>query len=452
MIAGRRPTPGTVRKVNLKVSETAFHQPARIPVTIVCGKDPGPTIFVTAAVHGDEVNGVPIVRRLLDRLEPDKMAGTFVGVPVVNRFGFPSGDRYLPDRRDLNRHFPGRPDGSMANRMADALFTKVLSKCDYGIDLHTAATGRANLCHVRGDVDDPQVKAMLKAFGTPIMMSGAGPTGALRRALTEAGVPTIIFEAGEPARFESHVADVGYRGCLRVMRSLGMLPQKVRRPPLQVLVRRSEWLRSDHGGIVDLKVEPGDLVNRGKHLAHIHDPYGRHVDAVVAPKAGVVIGVATNPVTNPGTAIVHLGLLDKTLASVRDFVAGGGDLGHIHIPPARKKAEQAKTAKAIKAKPPTKEKTAKPRKTSKATASTTSSNEAPAKESASKPSGKNTRKSASKSSAKASTKKPPASKGGAKSDRAKKTVKAARSKSTAPAPVADEDDRNPTAVDDDDAL
>lgn len=356
---GRRIEAGDTAELRLKVSETVTHQPTRIPITVAQGVEDGPTLFVTAAVHGDEINGVAVVREVLDRLDTSRLHGTLVGIPVVNRFGFATGDRYLPDRRDMNRFFPGDPDGPMPARIANHLFRRVLRHCDAGIDLHTAASGRANLCHVRGDADNDSVRDLMRAFGTPILMDGEGPKGSLRRATSDAGIPTIIFEAGEPNRFQQHVVDIGSQGIFRVMKHLGMWQGSVRRKPgFQVMVRRSGWVRSNHGGILDLKVEPGDLVRTNQAVAEIHDPFGRHVDQIVAPHSGVVLGTNTVPLTNPGQAVVHIGHLHKTLQRARDYVKQGGDLGHVNWPskpPTIKKAKKTKAAvaKAKGAKPRT---------------------------------------------------------------------------------------------------
>lgn len=327
---GHAVRPGDVAQVDLKVSETFTHQPARIPVTIVRAKEPGPTFFVTAAVHGDEINGVAIVRRLLDALEPGLLRGTVIGVPVVNRFGFLSQERYLPDRRDLNRFFPGDRTGSMASRIADTLFRKVVAISDAGVDLHTAGHGMSNLCHIRGDAGRKGVRDMMRAFGTPIMVHHEGPRGSLRRAATEAGIPTLLFEAGEPSRFQHHVIEIGHGGILRVMRHMGMLEGRFTRPGFQVLVRRSEWVRTDHGGLLDLAVEPGDLVQANQRLGSIHDPFGRQVDEIQAPHSGVVLATATVPLTNPGNSAIHIGHLQKTLQKARRYVRDGGDLGHVN--------------------------------------------------------------------------------------------------------------------------
>ncbi len=346
-----RVDPGDVAQVNLKISETATHKAARLPITVMRGTKPGPTMFVTGAVHGDEINGVAIVRRLLDVLETDNLAGTLIGVPVVNRFGFGSQERYLPDRRDLNRFFPGDPTGSMAARICDTIFKKVIMISDAGIDLHTAAAGQENLCHVRGDADDPTIRDMMRAFGTPIALHGAGPKGSLRRAATEAGVPTVIYEAGEPSRFQHHAIEIGFNGVLRTMKHMGMTNRRTRVSDLQIVVRKSEWLRSDHGGLLDILVEPGDLVRTGQRVAVIHDPFGRHVDEITSPRSGVVLSRATVPLCHPGNAIIHIGHLAKTLASARKYVKAGGDLGHIHWveanrPGVRKAARKAAKKKA----------------------------------------------------------------------------------------------------------
>lgn len=328
--AGRTVLPGDTAQVRLKVSETVTHQPLRIPVVVSRGPEPGPTLFLTSAVHGDEINGVAIVRRVLDRVQDKIVRGTLIAVPVVNRFGFEAQNRYLPDRRDLNRHFPGDGDGSMASRIAKAVFEKVVMVSDAGIDLHTAATGNSNLCHIRGDAERPDVKDIMRAFGTPVMMHSDGPRGSLRREATRRGVPTILFEAGEPGRFQGHVVEIGQTGVLNVMARLGMLKRRVRRPGFQTLLRRSEWVRANHGGIVDMRAEPGDLVRKNHELGTIHDPFGRDVQKFRAPRAGVVVGTTTTPLTNPGQALVHIGQLQKTWQKARDYVREGGDLGHVN--------------------------------------------------------------------------------------------------------------------------
>ncbi|MEA3137724.1 MAG: uncharacterized protein QOJ26_111 [Thermoplasmata archaeon] len=342
---GKLVKPGDVVQVDLKVSETVSHQPGRIPVIIIRGEKPGPTMYVTSAVHGDEINGVAIVRHLIAGLAGRLDKGTLIAVPVANRFGFDSNDRYLPDRRDLNRHFPGDAKGHMAARIADHLFRKVVQISDAGIDLHTAAAGNANLCHIRGNADNSLVKDLMRATGVPVLVHSDGPKGSLRRAATEAGVPSILFEAGEAGRFHRHAVEIGHHAVLQLLAAAEMVEGRFRRPAFQTLVRRSEWVRSDHGGIVDLRVEPGDLLAKGQEIGAIYDPYGHHVDHIVADRSGVVLGIATDPLINPGMALVHVGELDKTLQAAKDYVATGGDLGYIRWKPPQEKASRARNAK-----------------------------------------------------------------------------------------------------------
>jgi predicted deacylase len=331
--AGKTIRPGDTAEVQLKVSETVSHQPGRIPVIVLRGEAPGPTVFVMSAVHGDEINGVAIVRHLIAGLSGRLERGTLIAVPVANRFGFDANDRYLPDRRDLNRHFPGDPRGNMALRIADHLFRKVVAISDCGIDLHTAAAGNSNLCHIRGDAGQPGVKDLMRATGVPVLVHSEGPKGSLRRAATEAGIPTILFEAGEAARFHRHAVAIGHHAVLQLLAHTGLVTARFQRPPFQTLVRRSEWVRSDHGGILDLRVDPGDLVERRQEMGSIYDPYGRHVDLVQADRAGVVLGVATDPLVHPGMALAHIGQLDKTMPAARRYVEAGGDLGHVRWKP-----------------------------------------------------------------------------------------------------------------------
>jgi uncharacterized protein len=344
---GKAVKPGDTVQVDLKVSETVSHQPGRIPVIVIRGQEAGPTLYVTSAVHGDEINGVAIVRHLIAGLADSGLErGTLICVPVANRFGFDANERYLPDRRDLNRHFPGDAKGHMASRIADHLFRKVIAISDAGIDLHTAARGNSNLCHIRGDADRPDVHGLMRATGVPILVHGDGPRGSLRRAATEAGVPSLLFEAGEAGRFHRHAVEIGHHAVTRLLAHLGMLGATFREPPFQTLVRKSHWVRADHGGILDLRVEPGDLVAREQEIGTIYDPYGAHVDHVEASHSGVVLGIATDPLINPGMALVHVGEMDKSLQDARDYVTGGGDLGHV-----RWKAPAEKAARARKAVP-----------------------------------------------------------------------------------------------------
>lgn len=327
MTKGREPG---LHEEYLVVGEGVIHDLVRVPVHILQGAKPGPLVFLTGAVHGDEINGVAIVREVFCGLNPNTFSGTLVGIPVANVPGFRRGERYMPDRRDLNRSFPGDPEASLTKRTAFTLWDEVLRHCDYGIDLHTATEGRANLCHVRGDATNPVSRGMMRAFGTPVLLHGEGPKGSLRRHCTDEGIPTIIFEAGEPNRFQSHVVEIGVQGVLRTLRHLGMTKKRCSpKPSYQVLLKKSQWARTEHGGILDLRTRPGDLVRKNQVLARVLDPFGTEVSTVKSPLTGVVLGMGTKPLAHAGDAVAHVGRIRTTLQDAREYVSLGGDLGHI---------------------------------------------------------------------------------------------------------------------------
>ena len=317
---------GETREINLKVSESYLSTGIQIPVTIIRGKIDGPVAFVTAAIHGDEINGTDIVRRLIFDVDHEKLRGTLIAIPVVNIPGFLSQSRYLPYHRDLNRFFPGKQKGNNAERIAWRLFQEVMSQCDFGIDIHTASNGRSNLPHVRGDMGNATVRRLARAFGATILVDQPGLKGTLRREATDAGVPTILFEAGETGKFSNRVSVAGLRGVLNLLTEMGMwtaTPGKNTRPPFQVIVKASDWIRAEKGGILDLAVRPGDLIYKDDLIGSILNPFGKTVTRMRAPTTGIVIGVTTAPLTIPGTGVVHVARLKKALALVERKLAHG---------------------------------------------------------------------------------------------------------------------------------
>jgi len=316
-ISGIKVAPGETREIYLKVSESYLSGSIQVPVTVIHGRNPGPTAFVMAAIHGDEINGADIVRRLIFDVDHEQLSGTLIAIPVVNIPGFLAQSRYLPYHRDLNRFFPGNRKGNNAERFASRIFREIVLKCDFGIDLHTAADGRLNLPHVRGDMTHPKVRNLARAFGETVMLNQHGVRGSLRREATEAGVPTIIFEAGETGKFSTRVSLAGLRGVLNVFTAMGMWPvHEHKKPPFQIIVKASEWVRAEKGGILDLSVRPGDLVYEGDLVGSIFNPFGRTVTQIRAPRTGIVVGVTTAPLTIPGTGVIHLAKLKKTLGVV----------------------------------------------------------------------------------------------------------------------------------------
>jgi predicted deacylase len=310
---------GETADLKLKVAESYTAEPVSIPLTVVRG-GPGPTVFVTATVHGDELIGVGILRSLLNDCSFAELAGTIIAVPVANVPGFLALDRRLPDRRDLNRSFPGKRGGSLASRLAEVLFREVVSKSDFGIDLHTAGAERTNYPQVRADLSQPHVAALAAAFGCPLIVDSPGPERSLRSTAVAAGVPTIVYEAGSPLRFERPFIEIGVAGILNVLRSLGMLPGAICRPPLRLILRRTRWVRARVGGIVDLKVELGQPLRRGDPISVHTNPFGRGQSVLSSPHDGLVLGLTQIPLVHPGDAVCHLALLgERDITSWKRF-------------------------------------------------------------------------------------------------------------------------------------
>jgi predicted deacylase len=315
-IAGRTIRPGETQEILLKISEFYTSNPVNIPLTVVRGSERGPSVFMTAAIHGDELNGVEIVRSVLHDLDHTKIRGTLLCLPVVNRFGFLTHSRYLSDRRDLNRYFPGEPEGPSASRIASILFQQVVANAHYGIDFHTASLGRTNLPHLRAEMSRREVRRLAKSFGTEVIVSSPGAGRSLRKSAVAAGVPTILYEGGETFRFQRREIRKGIVGVYNVFSALGMLPIPIKKPRFQVIVKQTDWVRAERGGILDLIASPGDLVYANEELAVIENPFGREVSTVVASFTGLVLGTTTRPMVNPGDAICHIAKLERTLPTV----------------------------------------------------------------------------------------------------------------------------------------
>jgi hypothetical protein len=278
-----------------------------VPARVLHGVDDGPVVWVSAAIHGDEIGGVEIIRRVTDRLDPKRLSGSIIFVPIVNVYGFLTGDRYLPDRRDLNRSFPGSTNGSLAGRMAAVFMREIVARCEIGIDLHTGSDHRTNLPQIRGNLDDERTRELARAFGAPLMLHAGLRDGSLRAAATEAGSTVLLYEAGEAWRFDRDAIRAGTSGTLRVLSHLGMIdPDEAPTPRQPVESRRSTWIRARRSGIAGIEVELGQDVARGQHLAVIHDSLGKRLSRVGAPFDGMVIGMTQHPLVHQGDALVHV--------------------------------------------------------------------------------------------------------------------------------------------------
>lgn len=327
IIAGQRIRQGQTRDLRLKISETYTGEPVSLPVRVIRAPRPGPVVFLTAAIHGDEVNGTGIIRELTFGTPLDLRVGTLICIPVVNVFGFERHERYLPDRRDLNRMFPGSPTGSLASRIADRLFRDVIVKCDYGIDLHSAAEYRTNYPNIRGDLAVPGVRRLARAFGCELIVSGKGPEGSLRRIACDAGVPTIILEAGEVAKIEPSVLQIGLRGIHNVLVDLEMIRGARSSPIYQTEVHRTTWVRAELGGLLRFHVVPGDLVEGGQAIASCESVFGEAQSVLIAPINGIVLGMVTHPAVNPGEPVCHLAQPRKSLSRIRRALERAGERG-----------------------------------------------------------------------------------------------------------------------------
>lgn len=319
LIGDRTITAGEQRYVHLPLPHLYTHARISMPVYVIHGLQAGPRLFVSAAIHGDEINGVEIIRRVLSTLNIKTFSGTLLAVPVVNVYGFLDKSRYLPDRRDLNRSFPGSEHGSMAAQLAHQFLHEVATLCTHGIDLHTAAIGRDNLPQIRAHFkQDPELLAMAQAFQPPLILSTSLREGSLREAGFKRNIKIILYEAGEALRFGEEAIQIGVEGIFSVMRYLGMLPaEPALAKPEPLLSDSSAWIRAPQSGILHVKVGLGTAVSQGELLGHVADPFGAHLEKIYAPKTGLIIGVSTLPLVHEGEAILHLAHLmqSDTIAS-----------------------------------------------------------------------------------------------------------------------------------------
>lgn len=306
VIGGQEVGPGQRETVDLFVARLYTHTEMAMPVKVLHGEQDGPTLFLSATLHGDEINGVEIIRQVLRRLRNQEVRGTLLAVPVVNVFGFVYQSRYLPDRRDLNRSFPGSSRGSQASRMAHLFFNEVVARCQYGIDLHTAAPPRTNLPQIRADLRDDETRRCALAFGAPLMMGSAGPEGSLRRVAARRGIHLLVYEAGEPHRFNEDAIAMGVDGVMRVLKRLGMIDLEVPRTSKTRQAEGSRWVRARQSGVFRLQCKMGDSVEKDDPIGVIADPFGDDSLVVRSPISGVVIGHVISPLVHRGEAVVHI--------------------------------------------------------------------------------------------------------------------------------------------------
>lgn len=309
-LAGRR------QEVPVSIARLVTGSSVTMPVMVLHGRHDGPTVWVDAAIHGDEVCGIEIIRRVLARLDPRRMSGTLIAIPIVNVYGFMNKDRYLPDRRDLNRSFPGSPRGSLASQIAHLMMTEVVHRCDVGIDLHTGSDLRSNHPQIRADLDDPETRRLAEVFAAPVMMHAAVRDGSLRQAAHDHGARVLLYEGGEALRFDREPIEYGVAGVLRVFDDIGLttgLGVGGAAPARES--RRSRWTRATKSGILQFDTALGADVAKGQTLGKVYDSFGKRLASVRAPFDGVVIGRSEAPLVNRGDAVAHI-------AELADGIAG----------------------------------------------------------------------------------------------------------------------------------
>ncbi len=310
---------GEQRTIEIPLARVFSHVDMNMVVRVVRGRRPGPILSVSAGIHGDEINGVEIVRRLLEQPNLARMRGTLIAVPVVNVFGFLQQSRYLPDRRDLNRSFPGSDRGSLTARLAHLFMNEVMVHCDHGIDLHTGAIHRTNLPQIRASLDQADTLTLAKAFGAPVILDAELRDGSLRATAAERGIPMLLYEAGEALRFDEIAIRAGVRGITSVMRALEMLPpsrsRRLRAEP--AVARESSWVRAPGSGIFQAAQKLGARVRKGDRVGRLLSPFGEQTVDITTPTGGIIVGMSQIPLLNEGDAAFHIARVDRPAAVER---------------------------------------------------------------------------------------------------------------------------------------
>jgi len=321
-INGQKIAAGSRATIDLPLPKLNSHTDLSMSVHVIHGRQDGPRLFISAAVHGDEVNGVEIIRRVLEHKSIRQLRGSLLAVPVVNVYGLIHESRYLPDRRDLNRSFPGSEKGSLAGRVAHVFMQQVVAHCSHGIDLHTGAIHRSNLPQIRANLEHPETERLAQSFGVPVLLNSALRDGSLRQAADELGIPMLLYEAGEALRYDELSIRAGTQGILNVMRELGMLRKSTRRrAPVEPFVAdSSSWVRAPESGMLRHAVALGARVKKGELLGHVSDPYSGHAEAIICPINGVVIGCVNLPIIHEGEALFHIARFSGGVGEVVDNV------------------------------------------------------------------------------------------------------------------------------------
>ncbi|MEH6515328.1 MAG: M1 family aminopeptidase [Halioglobus sp.] len=323
--------PSTTTRLNWTPSHSFSGMAIDTPVLAVNGAFDGPTLCLTAAIHGDEINGIEMIRRVMYNLDPTKLHGMVVGVPIVNLLGFSRNSRYLPDRRDLNRYFPGNPDGSMASRIAYGFFTDVIMQCNAVVDLHTGSFYRTNITQLRVDMSNPQAVEFAALFGDIPVLNTPGNRGSLRAAAVRAGIPTATLEAGEPMRMQVKVVEEGVAAINTLLDKNGMYPSFSLWAKPSPAFYRSSWVRANASGILFSRVELGGDVRSGDVLGEVINPVTNERSEVVSGLNGRILGMALDQFVLPGFAVYHIGIR-QPMSVESDASLVDSELANDHMP------------------------------------------------------------------------------------------------------------------------
>ena len=319
-INGQDIGPGETKDITLSLGRLYDYTELSMPIRVISGAQAGPVMFVCAAIHGDEINGVEIVRRLLHMPHIKSIRGTLITAPIVNVFGFNNKSRYLPDRRDLNRVFPGSSKGSLASQIAHIFMREVVSKCSYGIDLHTGSVYRDNYPHIRSFISDLSVRRLAKSFGTDVILNSNLRDGSLRQAATERDVKILVYEGGEALRFSEKAIKTGVAGISSVMQYIGMLPVKDPKKNIQYIAKSSHWQRAPQSGILTAKKKLGLRVEKGDVLGTISDKFGDNSADIISNYSGVIIGRTNLPLVKRGEALFNIAVADEQKVNRKDLM------------------------------------------------------------------------------------------------------------------------------------
>ena len=312
-IAGVSINPGNRQSIDIPLPSFYTHSSVNMPVHVVRGRRPGPVLLVCATIHGDEINGVEIIRRLLVHRAMNRISGTLIVIPVVNVYGFVSKSRYLPDRRDLNRSFPGSETGSMASRLAHVLMTQIIPHCSHIVDLHSGAVNRENLPQIRAKIsNEPETEALARAFGVPVILDANLLEGSFREAAYNLDIPVLLYESGEALRFNEVAIRAGVKGVLNVLTELGMrIKPKTHREPDTMIANTSQWVRAPQSGILRALVAIGSKVEVGDRLAYVNDPLGENICEITSPVEGIIIGKSNLPLLFAGEAVFNIAAYEE---------------------------------------------------------------------------------------------------------------------------------------------